>query len=128
MGMFDTLIINTDKLPVSDEEKARIGKNPGWQTKDFDCEMTVIYITDDGELKIKEFEYEVVPKEQRPHPNAKGIMGLQGSLREVNVRLVTEPHHGNVNFYNRIGDDWYEFNTKFTDGKLVSIEGGKEAK
>ena len=34
MGMFDNLIINTDKLPVTDEEKKLIGKNPNWQTKE----------------------------------------------------------------------------------------------
>lgn len=126
MGMYDTVKINTDKLPVSDQEKARIGNAPGWQTKDLYCEMTEIYITDEGELKIMEFELEVVPKEQRPYPNAKGLMSLQGSLREVNKRFVTVNYRGCINFYGHIGDDWYEFMAKFTDGKLVSIEGGKK--
>ena len=125
MGMFDNLIISTDKLPVSDEEKKRIGENPGWQTKDFDCQLTEIYITDDGELKENKWNYEMVPKEERPHPDDEGILGMMGSIKRVNERLEVIPMHGYVNFYSNIGEDWYEFNAKFTDGKLESIEGGK---
>jgi len=128
MGMFDTLIINTDKLPVSSEEKKTIGKNPNWQTKDFDCELTEIYITDEGELKINRWNYEIVPKEERPYPDEKCLLGLMGSLRRVNERLKVIPHHGYVNFYSNIGDDWYEFFAKFSDGKLEYIKGGKDKK
>ena len=127
MGMYDNLIINTGKLPVTDEEKMLIGESPGWKTKDFDCDLTEIYITNDGELKINRWDYEEVPKEERPYPNGEGLRGLIGSLRRVNERLETIQHHGYVNFYSNIGDDWYEFFAKFTDGKLISIEGGKEA-
>jgi len=126
MGMFDNLFINTDKLPVSDEEKVLIGNNPDWQTKDFDCDMTEIYITDEGELKINRWNYESVPKEERPHPDGEGLLGLMGSLRRVNERLETIPYHGYVNFYSKIKEDWYEFSAKFTNGKLECIEGGKE--
>ena len=124
--MFDYLMINTDKLPVSEKEKKLIGENPGWQTKDFDCTMTEIFITDDGELKINQWEYEYVPKDERPHPDDDGLLGLVGSIRRVNERLITQPYHGYVNFYSFINDDWYVFNAKFTDGKLELIEGGME--
>ena len=49
-------------------------------------------------------------------------MGLAGSLERTNVRLETIPHHGYVNFYTSISKKWYEFNAKFTDGKLVEIK------
>lgn len=124
--MFDNLIINTEKLPVSDEEKKAIGENPNWQTKDFDCILTEIYITDDGELKINRWNYEEVPKEERPHPDGEGILGLMGSLKRANERLETIPYHGYVNFYSDIKGNWYEFFAKFTNGKLECIEGGKE--
>jgi hypothetical protein len=51
MGMFDYLFIDTNMLPISDEEKIIIGNEPGWQTKDFYNTLTEIYITNDGELK-----------------------------------------------------------------------------
>jgi len=126
MGMFDNLIISTDKLPITDEEKLKIGNNPGWQTKDFDCDLTEIYITDEGELKINRWNYETVPKKERPHPKAEGLLGLIGSLRRVNEHLETILYHGYVNFYSSINGDWYEFFAKFTNGKLECIEGGKQ--
>ena len=36
MSMFDSLFINTEKLPVTDDEKKIIGDNREWQTKNFD--------------------------------------------------------------------------------------------
>ena len=119
MGMFDNLHINTDKLPVSDEEKKLIGKNPNWQTKDFDCMLTDIYITDEGELTIRKFTYGW----DETQKNGFGTMGV---LTEENVKTETIPHHGYVNFYSTIGKDWYEFFAKFTNGKLECIEGGRE--
>ena len=124
--MFDNLFIDTDKLPVSDEEKKLIGKNPDWQTKDFDCDMTEIYITDDGELKINKWNYESVPKEKRSYPNDEGLLGLIGSIKRVNEHLETIPYQGNINFYSNIGKDWYEFFAKFNNGKLECITGGKK--
>lgn len=128
MGMFDHLFIDTDMLPVSEEEKIKLGKDKEWQTKDFDCILTEIYITRDGELKINTWNYEEVPKEERPYPDDDGIMGLIGSLRRVNEELKTLNHHGRVRFYSYLGDpnddsmEWYEFEAKFTDGKLVEIK------
>ena len=126
MGMFDKLYISIDKLPISDQEKQRIGVNPEWQTKDLDCTLTEVHITDEGELKINRWNYKEVPKNERPYPVEDGLRGLYGSLRRENERLETIPHHGYINFYANINDEWYEFNAKFTDGKLESISGGKE--
>lgn len=126
MGMYDDLYINTDKLPVTDEEKKIIGKNLNWQTKDFDCELTEIYITDEGELKVNRWNYEVVPKEERPHPDGVGLLEFNGWLRRVNERLEVIQYHGYVNFYSYIGNDLYEFFAKFTNGKLECIKGGRK--
>ncbi len=122
MGMYDTLFIHADMLPVSDEEKIKIGDAIDWQTKDLECIMTEVYITDDGEVKISCWEYETVPKEERPHPEEDGILGLCGSVRRINEHLETLPYHGYINFYSDVKGEWYEFIAKFTDGKLVNIE------
>ena len=123
--MFDSLFINNEKLPVTDDERIVIG-NTEWQTKDFDCDLTEIYITDEGELKINRWEYETVPKEERQYPDDNGLKGLFGCIKRVNERLETIPYHGIITFYGKSNNDWYEFYAKFTDGKLVSIDGGKE--
>jgi hypothetical protein len=126
MGMFDYLYINTDKLPVSDEEKKLFGKKPDWQTKDLDCTLTKVIITDDGLLQTERFNYKIVPKEERPHPNDDGIMGLIGSFQKENITLETLDYDGIINFYCDFEGKWYEFYAKFTDGRLVSITGGLE--
>ena len=124
MGMYDTLYINKNKLPLTEEEKNLINDDQEWQTKDLDCVLTEVYITDDGELKINNFEYEMVPEEQRPHPNAEGLLGLAGSIRRINERLETLNLTGMIKFYGTIKDKWYLFYARFENGKLQQIVGG----
>jgi hypothetical protein len=126
MGMFDRLFINTDKLPVTDEEKKIIEEFANWQTKDFDCKLSEVYITDEGELKINRWEYESVPKEERPYPNDDGFRGLIGCIRRTNERLEKISYNGCVNFYSFINGEFYEFWAKFINGELESIEGGRQ--
>ena len=121
MGMFDLVYIDKNKLPLSVEQKLIIPDNMDWQTKDFDCDMNEIYITNEDELKINRWNYEAVPKKERLNPIDKGLPGLAGSLRRVNERLEPISHHGYVNFYASVGDEWFEFNAKFANGKLVEI-------
>ena len=127
MGMFDKLYITTNRLPISRAEKKQLGEHPGWQTKDLDNVLTEVYITDEGELQVSQWEYETVPKEERPHPAAEGLLAMAGSWRRVNERLETIPYHGYIRFYTSAKDpagtdQWYEFSAKFTDGKLVGIQ------
>lgn len=126
MGMFDVVKVNTDRLPVSDKEKLLIDEsNVEWQTKDLDCILTEIYITDEKELKINRWDLEEVPKEKRPFPNGKGLQEIMGSFKRVNQHLETLNHTGWICFYGYIGNDFYQFNAKFVDGKLITIGGGK---
>ena len=107
MGMFDTLYINIEKLPISDEEKQLIDTNQDWQTKSLKRLLSKVYITDDGELKLSIFNFED---------------------SKYNDELETLLYDGCVNFYTNIGNDdlnWYEFNAIFINGKLNSITGGK---
>lgn len=121
MGMFDDVIIDTNKLPVSDKEKQIIGDNPGWQTKDFDCILTEIYITDN--LMINRWDHETVPINERPDPEYPVI----GSVRRINEHLeILVNYTGCVNFYTNINKDWYEFYAEFKNGKLIDITGGKD--
>lgn len=50
MGMFDTVIVNKDLLPITQSEKLSIKGD--FQTKDFDCMLGNIYIKDDGFLYV----------------------------------------------------------------------------
>lgn len=127
MGMFDNLYINPNLLPIEENEKEWITLNdPDWQTKDLENILTEVYITDEGELKINQWQYETVPKEERPYPNDEGIKGIMGSLKRKNEYLETLNYTGIVNFYSHIKKVWWEFNAYFENGKLIKITGGRE--
>lgn len=115
MGMFDYLKISIDKLPITEEEKKLLGKDPGFQTKEFDCIMAEVRITDDGQLEIDRFNYGW-------DENATNGFGTKGALTHENNRTEKIPFHGVFSFYthNR-QDEWVEFVAKFTDGKLEEI-------
>lgn len=144
MGMFDYLRC---EVPLPDGWQP-----DELQTKDFDCEMVTHVITQDGRLMLERIdETHIVPKEDRPYPNDDGLLGACGMLRH-DKSLHDSHFHGVVRFYgseyrqldgspaqyNGVmhGPDgvsdyitgkplkhiWHEYNAKFTDGKLVSIE------
>lgn len=116
MGMFDYVRC---EVPLPD----------GWlpphplQTKDFDCDMVCHVISPEGRLMLERVEaVHEVPKADRPYPNDDGLLGMCGSIR-TETSLHDSNFHGLVNFYGH--DDhnvWHEYNAKFTDGQLVSIE------
>ena len=118
MGMYDVIRCEP---PLPD----------GWepdelQTKDFDCEMVVHVITKDGRLMMDRGHNEEVPLAERPYPDAKPgtLASLCGIMRRA-PKYEDANFHGIVRFYGieRPGDVWHEYNAKFTDGQLVSIEG-----
>ena len=37
-------------------------------------------------------------------------------------RWIDVQYHGRLNFYGSAGEEWFEYNAKFTDGFLVKIE------
>ena len=123
MGMYDHLYVkDLSVLPLTEEEKTLLTTETEWQTKSFDCTLGEIYLTANGTLEELGFDYEEVPKEERPYPDAEGPMGLCGSFRRINERVEPLEHHGYVNFYTSIKSRWIEFVAKFTDGKMVHIE------
>jgi len=120
--MYDYVIIDKELLPLTKEEKDKIPQDIQWQSKSFDCIMTEVYFTKELTLQINRFEYETVPKEERPYPDAKGLLEFYGSMRRVNEHLEDLPFHGYVEFYAQIEEEWFEFKAKFTDDKLVEIK------
>lgn len=98
MGMFDDVIC---EVPLPD---GKPGKH--FQTKDFECPYLEKYtITAEGRLIHNRPLYDIDPP------------GTQSGPIDLNF-------HGILNFYDydQATGEWREFNAKFTDGKLVSIE------
>ena len=104
MGMYDTLLINTNCLPISAEEIELLSKEE-FQTKSLDNCLICYRITDEGFLECEESSREL----------------LRTSSTGTNWKRVDEVH-GYVTFYTMTkAKEWYEFIAKFTDGKLVKI-------
>ena len=123
--MFDDIAIS-DPLPFNDEMK-ELGldkNNRTWQTKDLDCAMNLYYIQG-GQLF--EQEYKVVKWEQGD-PNGESVMDKIGSLIRTDPYLKKLDFHGEINFYDYIGDVadkwdcWVEFKATFIHGKVEKIE------
>lgn len=118
MGMFDYVRCEADlpetSVPPPDGE---------FQTKDTpDQHMTVYTITKDGRLTWRPYEMETVPKEDRPYPDADGLMGMCGMFKRVEMPDEDVPLHGDVFFYTSGGGGgWWEYRARFTDGRLASI-------
>lgn len=118
--MFDYLKVNINLLPLTDKEKVDLGNNPEWQTKSFECMLSTAEITDEGNLRFLNFKYEW-------DENVKsGMFQLTGEMGGLVIKdekwVELDSYHGYVNFYTNVNNIWYEFDAKFTDGKLVEIK------
>ena len=93
--------IDSNQLPLSEEEKKILRDEPDWQTKDFECVLADIKITQDGKLERRKF----------------------GVEEEIWERLDFD---GRFKFYTWAGESWYEFLATLESGVLVGITGGSK--
>lgn len=118
MGMFDYIRCEAPlpETPVPPPQE--------FQTKDTpDQGMTVYTITKDGRLTWRPYQYEKVPKAERPYPDDDGILGLAGSIRRIEQETRIVDFHGDINFYGSTRDGgWWEYRARFTDGRLSRID------
>jgi len=102
MGMFDYIRIESHLLPITETEQVDIElEDSDFQTKDMDCFLNEYEITPNGSLILIN---EMV-----------GGWNYQEAHREIK-------YHGLLNFYTEVHGTWYEFEAKFTDGKMVDIK------
>jgi hypothetical protein len=126
MGLFDNLRISPDLLPASAEEKKLLQKacEGGFQTKSLYCNLALIEITNEGRLRWQDTDWEEVPREKRPYPEAEegSLPSLFGSMKRTNHRWVEEANYtGEIRFYDSIDRTRYEFCALFAEGILLRI-------
>jgi hypothetical protein len=125
MGLFDKVRC---EYPLPDAEM----QDETFQTKSLDCDMSDYTITRDGCLILHQARYELVPEEERPNwgkPewDSSDTAKFAGSLKAVPVGEVEIPYHGDIWFYtSKVGEDgkikdWFEYQARFTDGRLQWI-------
>jgi len=103
MAMFDTILINPEKLPISEEDKVRL-KDETFQTKSLECTLDVYRITDEG---IFETDW---------NANFENL----GTNTEQNWEIV--PITDAIKFYTASNGEWFEFVALFEEGKLLTIK------
>lgn len=129
--MFDYFFIQLDGLELTEEEKKEIESERfnTFQTKDFDKELTEVYVKEEGQIYINRWELEETPKEERPFPDAEEgtIQALCGCLRRINERLEPSRMSGFINFCAGLGnpnnETWkfIEFQAEVKSGKIINV-------
>lgn len=102
MGMFDYIRIASCQLPITEAEQIDIElEDSDFQTKDLACTLNCYEITPYGELIL-----------------------IQRMVEDWQYKEVYEQvsYHGCLNFYTDVFGKWFEFQAKFTDGKMVEIK------
>jgi hypothetical protein len=93
MGMFDYIKIDQILLPCIGNIKSDLFENEFWQTKSlYNC-LSTFTIKKDGLLE------ETLTKES----------------------IKIDDFHGIISFYTDVDDIWFQFDAKFTEGKLISV-------
>lgn len=85
-------------------------------------------ITKEGELIFHKTAWEMVPEEERPyygkpewekHP----LMQICGSMKSIPLEDEIIDYHGAINIYSIDSkDEWFEYEIKFTDGKVTDVK------
>ena len=127
MGMFDNV-----KVEYTLPDTPRKIQREVFQTKSFGDGFTGGFmddytITREGTLIKHKYESEIVPKEERPYYgkpewDKNPLFQIIGSLRRNPVGEETIEIHDIINIYTIVSDVWYEYEVKFTDGKVSDIK------
>jgi len=85
-------------------------------------------ITKDGELIFHKVAWELVEEKDRPYYgkpewDKNPLMQVAGSMKTIPLGDEIIEHHGVINIYT-IGpkNDWFEYDIKFTDGKVTDVK------
>ena len=118
MGMYDTIVC---EYPLSDCDIVE------FQTKDLQNFLMTYTITKEGRLIAEEFEYEIIPEQERPYYGTdkwedNSLFKVFGSIRKINIRDVDTEYHGDLTMYTHDKDNnWVEFKLRFTEGVVSKV-------
>lgn len=120
MSICTEVKINSDKLPLSEDERKVVGENLTWlTTENFETFLLRTEINDDGRLLYLTCDMVWDENAER------GIFTPQGEKGDFvikNEQWINSEYHGYLKFHGYVHGGLYEFKAKFTDGKLIKIE------
>ena len=123
MGITDDLVVSdVNILPVSKELQDKC-KNKKFQTKSFACMLDNYELRPDG-IYHQEYESFIVPKEDRPYPDAKenSFESMCGVLGRKNKNWVKINRTLEFSFYSDIEGEWVEFEGIMCQGKVLELK------
>jgi hypothetical protein len=112
MSRYDYLYIDKCHFKNLSEQELNDIDSLEFQTKDLDREYLEYSVGVDGLLVYMDYHYELVESEI-------GMFSMQ--LRRMNDGIVKSNHTGIVMFYGKPYEHIYNFQAKFTKGKLIYI-------
>jgi hypothetical protein len=102
MGMFDTILVSTDLLPVSDKERAALS-DAWFQTKAFNRLLESIEIKDGRLMQVLSDDVRL-------------DLNYEGKFNFYTLADDSDFDNGPVDKWH-----WYEFEAHFSNGNLVNI-------
>jgi hypothetical protein len=99
-----------------------------FQTKDLINILDDYTITEDGRLIHHQCDWKIVEEEDRPYYgkpewDKNPLYQIFGSMERVPLKDVETPHHGMMRMISaEPGPMFYEYELKFTDGKVVEVK------
>lgn len=131
MGMFDTINVDRtllDPLMEANDFKFELydEKYYSFQTKDIENALTEYFIEADGNVYVRECDYEILTKEEEEKQRKQSHLGL-AFPKIINERKTLDTSiWGYVKFYDEFTTDterfWVDFEALIQDGKMTSVK------
>lgn len=123
MGISDDLVVTDVKiLPITKELQDKC-RNKKFQTKSFNCFLDNYELRPDG-IYHQEYESYIVPKEERPYPDAdeNSIESMFGVLGRKYGKWIKVNRTLEFSFYSEIDGEWFEFEGVMCKGKVLELK------
>jgi len=120
MGMYDEIMCYYPLPELTEKEIL-------FQTKHFNNVLDKYTITEEGRLIHHTCHWEMVSEKDRPYYgkpewDKNPFYQLAGSLKTIPDGDVDTGYHGIFRMYTSIKEEWFEYEFKFTDGKLAEVK------
>lgn len=113
MGMFDYFQIDHHYLPIDNHKEF---KDEVYQTKSLNNVLDEFFC-ENQKLYVNTYNVEIVDDKDLPYPDKPFI----GCMRRIPTGHELFNYTGEVRFYTRKNEEWYEFIAFFVNGNLIDV-------
>lgn len=113
MSRYDYIEVNRSLFKGLSEEELREIDGLEFQTKDLEREYINYYLTESGNMFMRDYHYELVDTPDK--------VLFKKSLRRIEHGIESCNFSGVIEFYGKPYESFYRFQAKITNGKLKYI-------